>query len=239
MQGNVFVFDVDGTLTEPTLPMSADIAQRFDQWSHGKRFYFATGSDWNGFSKQIKPCLIPHAEGVFVCSGSQYFRKGIENEHIRMEWEPPKELLEFFEIKLNESEYPNRAGEHLVTRTGMFNFSVPGRRSTQREREQYAEWDLHNEERISIQREAQKLFPRLEFHIGGQISIDCYPAGWNKGRVIRYLKEWYPDDRIIYFGDKLLPGGNDYPIIKDLREFDSYYLVRSPSDTISILEEMF
>ena len=234
-----FIFDIDGTLTQPTQPMSEDIARTFYEWSLDKKVYLATGSDWEGVKRQVKPCLLKSVSGVFTCSGSQYFSKEMENEYMRMEWNPPADLIHFFEEKLMHSDYPDRWGKHLVPRIGMFNFSIPGRASNLEQRLQYFNWDATSGERVKIQREAQERFPDLEFHVGGQISIDCYPTGWNKSRVIKYLREWHPESKMVYFGDKLIPGGNDYPIVAQLAPSDSFYKVSGPEHTLEIIKELF
>lgn len=234
-----FIFDIDGTLTQPTQPMSEDIARPFYEWCWNKKFYLATGSDWEGIKRQIKPCLLKEADGIFSCSGSQYFSDGIENEHIRMEWTPPSDLIRFFEDKLLHSNYPERWGSHLVHRIGMLNFSIPGRSSNLEQRLRYFNWDAASGERAKILEEARKRFPDLEFHVGGQISIDCYPTGWNKSRVIKYLREWHPDCKMVYFGDKLSPGGNDHPIISQLAPSDFFYEVSGPEHTLEIIKELF
>lgn len=234
-----FIFDIDGTLTQPTEPMSNIITREFTDWSQNKRIYLATGSDWEGIKKQVDFTLLKRVSGVFVCSGSQYFSDGVENESIRMEWEPPDHLIAFFQRKLLESKYCDRWGNHLVSRVGMFNFSIPGRASNLEQRGKYFRWDAEMEERLKIQREAQERFLDLEFHLGGQISIDCYPKGWNKSRVIKYLKGWHPDCRMIYFGDKLNPGGNDFPIISELSPTDSFFQVSGPDHTMEYIKELF
>ena len=43
---------------------------------------------------------------------------------------------------------------------------------------------------------------RLTFSIGGQISIDIFPAGWDKTYCLRYLTPRY--QKIHFFGDKTM-----------------------------------
>jgi len=47
----------------------------------------------------------------------------------------------------------------------------------------------------------------LVYAIGGQISFDVYPQGWDKTYCLRYLKDY---EQIYFFGDKTCPGGNDF-----------------------------
>ena len=44
----------------------------------------------------------------------------------------------------------------------------------------------------------------LSFSIGGQISIDVFPKGWDKTYCLQFVKDSY--DRILFFGDKTMKG---------------------------------
>jgi phosphomannomutase len=39
----------------------------------------------------------------------------------------------------------------------------------------------------------------MKFSIGGQISFDCFPLGWDKTYCLQFLQEY---DNIFFFGDK-------------------------------------
>lgn len=74
----------------------------------------------------------------------------------------------------------------------------------------------------------------LHFSIGGQISFDVFPKGWDKtfclGLVDKYRE-------IHFFGDKTHPGGNDYEIYEDPRTIG--HRVTSPEDTKQQLLDIF
>lgn len=73
----------------------------------------------------------------------------------------------------------------------------------------------------------------LQFSIGGQISFDVFPKGWDKTYCLQYLKN-IPN--IHFFGDKTSPGGNDYEIFYDSRT--KGHTVTCPSDTEKALKEL-
>ena len=112
---------------------------------------------------------------------------------------------------LADSEYPNRTGNDIEIRIGMVNFSIVGRNATQDERKDYCEYDEGCQEREKLQSIIQDAFPELEVAIGGQISLDIYPKGKNKAQALQYMK-----GPVYFFGDKTLPGGNDYEIASKL-----------------------
>ena len=71
-------------------------------------------------------------------------------------------------------------------------------------------------------------FPELGFtySVGGQISFDVFPTGWDKTFCLRYLDEF---ETVHFFGDKTYPGGNDHEIFSSERTVG--HTVSSPADT--------
>ena len=56
----------------------------------------------------------------------------------------------------------------------------------------------------------------LKYSIGGMISFDIFPIGWDKTFCLKFLEaENY--DEIHFFGDKCYDGGNDFEIYSDDR----------------------
>lgn len=72
--------------------------------------------------------------------------------------------------------------------------------------------------------------------IGGQISIDAFPIGWDKTYCLQFIDKDY-EGKIYFFGDKTNPGENDYEIFKDPRV--TGYSVISPEDTKTKLKSIF
>ncbi|GAA5820835.1 hypothetical protein JCM10212_006341, partial [Sporobolomyces blumeae] len=76
----------------------------------------------------------------------------------------------------------------------------------------------------------------LTYSIGGQISFDVFPEGWDKTYALRHVeKEGFKT--IHFFGDKTFRGGNDYEIYEDPRTVG--HAVTSPADTIRELKALF
>ena len=76
----------------------------------------------------------------------------------------------------------------------------------------------------------------LTYSIGGQISFDVFPAGWDKTYCLRFLSEsdW---DEIHFFGDKTFEGGNDFEIFTSPRV--KGHTVTSPEDTMAQCKALF
>ena len=76
----------------------------------------------------------------------------------------------------------------------------------------------------------------MKFSIGGQISFDVFPVGWDKTYSLQFVeKEGY--EQIHFFGDKTYAGGNDFEIFEDPRTIG--HTVTCPEDTEKICRELF
>ena len=72
--------------------------------------------------------------------------------------------------------------------------------------------------------------------LGGQISFDVFPTGWDKTYSLSYIEK-NNFKEIHFFGDKTAPGGNDHEIFEDVRTIG--HTVTSPEDTIQQLNSLF
>jgi phosphomannomutase len=119
----------------------------------------------------------------------------------------------------------------------MLNISPIGRNCSKEERNEFEEFDkvaLVRKQFVSV---LEKEFADLDlqYSIGGQISFDVFPKGWDKSFCLQYIQNDY--DEIHFFGDKCQKGGNDHEIYVDERTIG--HEVVTPADTIRILRELF
>lgn len=83
----------------------------------------------------------------------------------------------------------------------------------------------------------------LRYSIGGQISFDVFPKGWDKTYALQHIENekdlpgGVDYTTIHFFGDKCFKGGNDYEIYEDSRTIG--HSVNSPSDTMAELQKLF
>lgn len=119
----------------------------------------------------------------------------------------------------------------------MINVSPIGRNCSQKERDDFEVYDKKHQVRAKFVKVLKDKFGDrmgLQFSIGGQISFDVFPRGWDKTFCLRYLKH-IPE--IHFFGDKTMEGGNDYEIFMDERT--KGHSVTSPDETMRIVRELF
>ena len=117
------------------------------------------------------------------------------------------------------------------------NISPIGRNCTKDERNEFEEYDKTANVRktfvAALEKELADL--NLQFSIGGQISFDVFPKGWDKSFCLQFIEKDY--EEIHFYGDKCYKGGNDHEIYEDPRTIG--HEVANPDDTIKSLKELF
>jgi len=233
---NVYVFDIDGTLTPSRRRIDPEFEQFFIDWMQDKKVVFVTGSDKEKTIEQIGEKVWYAADACLQSCGNHVFEKGVET--YKIDWEPSDELIKFLHYVLDHSRYEIRTSNHIEQRTGLLNFSIVGRDCTQEEREEYYEWDTMIGERLQIASDMMLIFKDIEASVGGQISIDIHPLGANKSQAKHWILDKFGEDAVIHFyGDKMSPGGNDYDLAKILNEPHKTYPVTDWKDTMKYLKE--
>ena len=231
----IYLFDIDGTLTEPRQKMSSENVLKFLSWITNKNAYLVTGSDYPKVKEQLPYSVIRKCRGVFCSMANQF----IQNDKIIYEkkWNPSQSLTDDLNFLYKSSEFPHKGKTIIESRVGMVNFSIVGREASQEQRDIYSRWDKVMNERESIVKILSNKYTNLDFKIGGQISIDIQPNGANKSQASKWLREKFKGCELYFFGDKCSESGNDYDIVKDIDEHGDgkTFNVESPSDTISIL----
>ncbi len=120
----------------------------------------------------------------------------------------------------------------------MFNISPIGRNCSREERNLYEQFDLKNNVRKDMVEAMRKEFAdlTLTFSIGGQISFDVFPLGWDKTYCLKFLPEG-DFDQVHFFGDKTFEGGNDFEIFSSPRTIG--HTVTSPEETKEQCTKLF
>lgn len=187
--------------------------------------YIATGSDYKKVGEQLPSYVINAFTGVYCSMGNVLMRQGSlirKNEFIE-----PQDLIADLENFRKKTQYPGPLfNNYIERRVGMINFSVLGRDCPYAERERYKAWDDIEKERLQVQAFLLKKYPQLEVTVGGSISIDITPQGHGKGQIATQLRKEYPDEEIVFFGDRTFPGGNDYELASELMKMEHTQVVQ-------------
>jgi phosphomannomutase len=230
---NKFIFDVDGTLTPSRQKISGDFQRWFLEFCYDNEVYLVTGSDYSKTVEQIGVSICESVRRVYNCSGSDVWEAGVNTQTLN--WALPETAHGWLSEELAASKFELRTGQHFEDRPGMCNFSIVGRGATLEQRKKYVRWDQETGEREKIAVKFNHTFPELEARVGGETGIDIYPRGNDKSQILRDFDD---DDFIVFFGDRMDEGGNDYPLALANYNGTNYH-VKNWKHTWEILRENF
>jgi len=239
------LFDVDGTLTPARQAVSPEMLQLLKELRQKVVIGFVGGSDLVKISEQLSVSghnAIDDFDFAFAENGLTAYRLGkpLESQSfIKFVGEERyKTLVNFILHYVADLDIPIKRGTFVEFRNGMINVSPIGRNATIQERHEFEAYDKVHGVRAAFVKVLQERFADygLTFSIGGQISFDVFPNGWDKTYALRHVeKEGF--EEIHFFGDKTFKGGNDYEIFIDSRTVG--HSVTSPADTAKSLRDLF
>ncbi|XP_077575096.1 phosphomannomutase 2 isoform X2 [Stigmatopora nigra] len=204
------LFDVDGTLTAARQPITAEMASFIEKLKTRVRVGVVGGSDLVKIKEQLGNDVIQKMYYVFAENGLVAYKEGhllsIQSIQAEMGEELLHQFIDFCLVYLSKIKLPKKRGTFIEFRNGMLNISPIGRGCTLEERKEFYELDQREKIRetfVSVLKEEFK-GKGLSFSIGGQISFDVFPEGWDKRYCLGILeKDKY--STIHFFGDKTKP----------------------------------
>lgn len=123
-------------------------------------------------------------------------------------------------------------GEPIEDRGSQITYSALGQQAPIQAKQK---WDPDFSKRKKIKVILDELLPGFSVHLGGTTSIDVTRPGIDKAYGIRKLRDTLgiAIQDMIYVGDALFPGGNDFPA----RESGARCIqVRDPHETKRVIE---
>lgn len=238
----IVLFDVDGTLTPARRTISDEMMNLLLELKKNVVIGFVGGSDLSKQFEQIGPNAVELFDFAFAENGLTAFRKGVQlSSQSFIKWlgeEKYQKLVNFALHYIADLQIPVKRGTFIEFRNGMVNISPIGRNCTHPERNEFETYDKEHHIRENFVNELRKNFADygLTYSIGGQISFDVFPTGWDKTYCLRHVeKDGFKN--IHFFGDKTSKGGNDYEIYNDKRVIG--HSVKCPEDTMKELRKLF
>jgi len=237
----IVLFDMDGTLTKPRDAVTEETKKMLTELRGKMSIGLVGGSDLAKIQEQMGIDVVHNFDFLFSENGlvaykdGKLFKTQSLKEHLGED--KIKKLVNFMLHYIADLDIPVKRGTFVEFRNGLINVSPIGRNCSQKERDDYEVYDLQHKIREKMVAVLQKEFAdyKLRFSIGGQISFDVFPEGWDKTYCIQHL-DGYKD--IYFFGDKTFKGGNDYeistsPLVKKA------FTVTCPDDTVRFARETF
>ncbi|WP_294284688.1 HAD-IIB family hydrolase [uncultured Sphingomonas sp.] len=237
----LIAFDLDGTLAESKQPLQEPMGEALADLLGVAHVAVISGGDWPQFQKQVASRLPARADlsklWLMPTTGTKLYvhRDGAwQTVYAELFDDATKaKILKAFDESLEATGFvPEKTwGERIEDRGSQITFSALGQEAPVAEKEH---WDPKFEKRKVIQAELKQRLPGLSINMGGATSIDITQEGVDKAYGLKKLcdESGIPLDAMMFIGDAIFPGGNDYPA-KELG-LDTVR-VRDPEETISVI----
>lgn len=235
------VFDLDGTLAESKSAIDPEMGELLGRLLEVVRVAIISGGAWEQFETQVLSKLpqgdrLEHLSVLPTC-GTQFYRyDGNWNKLYSEDFsaDEKKQIIGALDRALDETGYRPRQhwGELIEDRGSQITLSALGQQAPLDEKKR---WDPDFAKRDRIKAILEPLIPRFSVHLGGSTSIDVTMPGIDKAYGIRKLRETLriPIVDMVFVGDAIFPGGNDYPAkqagVVSIR-------VRDPEETKRVIE---
>lgn len=225
MKRSLIAFDLDDTLAVTKSPISDRMAELLARLLEKYDVCVISGGKFEQFKTQVidrleAPKHLLNRFHMMPTCGTRYYRY----DELKDEWalqyaedlssEEKKRIIEALETSAKAvglwEEKPY--GDIIEDRGSQVTYSALGQRAPA---EKKYEWAEKNAEAKRLLRDmvAEKL-PELEVRLGGTTSVDITRIGIDKAYGMHKLMQALEigKDDILFIGDKLEEGGNDYPV---------------------------
>ncbi len=215
----LIVFDLDGTLAESKASLDAEMAALLGALLRVVKVAVISGGGWPQFETQLLSRLSDHERlrelSLLPTCGTQFFQyssgwtqlyaENFSDEEKELIVDSLKEAMESSDFRIEVT-----WGEQIEDRGSQITFSALGQQAPIEEKEK---WDPDFAKRKKMQARLEQLIPGFSVRLGGTTSVDVTKLGIDKGYGMRKLRDILGIglQEMLFIGDALFPGGNDYP----------------------------
>jgi phosphomannomutase len=235
------VFDLDGTLAESKSSIDAEMSALFSKLLGTVEVAVISGGKWSQFQKQ----MLSHVGNdqrlnnlsLLPTCGTQFYKYDKSWQKIYSEdltSEQKEKIISSLKKSIGQSGLKAEKvwGEVIEDRGSQITFSALGQQAPLEEKRK---WDPDFTKRKKMKSILDALIPEFSVRLGGSTSIDVTKPGIDKAYGIRKLRDilGIAIEEMIFIGDALFPGGNDYPA----KEAGVVSIqVRDPNETKRVIE---
>jgi HAD superfamily hydrolase (TIGR01484 family) len=215
----LIVFDLDGTLAPSKSALAPQTAALLRDLLAIIQVAVISGGAWAQFEKQLltdlpQDSVLANLSLLPTC-GTKFFQFKGKWEELYSEDLSPEQREKIIDSLDKAATQAGCCaariwGDVIEDRGSQVTFSALGQQAPLEEKER---WDPDFEKRKKITTILETLIPEFSIRMGGATSIDITKPGIDKGYGIRKLRDTLhiSVDEMVYIGDALFPGGNDYP----------------------------
>jgi HAD superfamily hydrolase (TIGR01484 family) len=221
MKLKLIAFDLDGTLAPSKGPISDEMAKWLKRLLDVAQVCIISGGTEKQIFEQVLDRLPANAKlqnlHLMPTSGSKYMRKKhrswktIYSENFTKDQSDSIKAVVRVAAALHGF-WPEKAyGPIIEDRGGQITYSALGQQAPRGEKEA---WDPDGSKRESFRKTLSSMLPRFDVKSGGSTSVDITKLGIDKGYGIYELlkRNRLSPDQVLFIGDRLEQGGNDYPV---------------------------
>ena len=227
----VIVFDLDGTLAPSKSSLPDEMGQILAKLLNHFQICVISGGKFEQFNKQLIQNLKVESSRLerlhlMPTCGTQYYTYDPRNNRWRQVYAENLSVKEKRDIQvaLNKGldalnlRADKVYGEIIEDRGSQITVSVLGQDIVEVLGEKGVVikevWDPDNKKKQALRDYVASLIPHLEVKVGGLTSIDVTKPGIDKAYGMKKLIELLDirKEDILFFGDRLQEGGNDYPV---------------------------
>lgn len=221
----LIAFDLDDTLAVTKSPISDEIANLLTRLAGLYEVCVITGGTYDQVERAVLSRLnvsvgrLANLHFLPVNGGRYHFFDVTDNAWRQERWAEDlsavdkrkiSRVLEKVARRLGYWE-PNPAGEIIADRGSQITYSALGQLA--KPEDKYA-WDPNYKKRQKLYEAVSKELSNFEVRINGNTSLDVTKTGIDKGFGMERLRERlnFERDEVLFIGDQLQEGGNDYPV---------------------------
>jgi phosphomannomutase len=224
MRRKLIAFDMDDTLAVTKSPISDKMAALLPRLLEKYEVCVISGGKFEQFKKQLIDRLDVDGQllrklHIMPTCGTRYYRY----DDVTEEWvqkyaedlsdDQKKKIIDVLSAAAKELGYWEEKpyGDIVEDRGSQITYSALGQQAPPEAK--YA-WDPDGTKKHAIRDLAAPQLPEVEVRVGGTTSVDVTTIGIDKaygmGKLMEVLQ--ISKDDILFIGDKLEEGGNDYPV---------------------------
>ena len=215
----LIVFDLDGTLAPSKSSLAPQTAGLLRDLLRMIKVAVISGGAWAQFERQLLTDL-PHDSllgnlSLLPTCGTKFFEYKEKWTELYSEDLTPQQRTKIIDSLNKASEgagyHAEKVwGEVIEDRGSQVTFSALGQQAPLAEKEK---WDADFAKRKNVTAILEKLIPEFSIRMGGATSIDVTKPGIDKAYGMGKLRDTLHISlkEMVYIGDALFPGGNDYP----------------------------
>lgn len=224
MKRKLIAFDLDNTLAESKSALTDVMSEQLGKLLEVYDVCVISGGKFEQFKNQmidrleVDSKLLDKMHLMPTC-GTRYYRY----DQVKGDWviqyaedlpaEDKRRIIAVLEEAAKELGYweEHPAGAIIEDRESQITYSALGQQALPEAK--YA-WDPTDEKKRAIRDYAAERLPDLEVRVGGTTSIDVTRIGIDKAYGMRKLMTELKisEAEILFIGDRLEEGGNDYPV---------------------------